>query len=77
MISGSKPCSVYYKNYDEEPDQNRYSGKQVKAGAGTAVSVIVSVVAVFITGGITVKAIVIALGSAIISDYIVVYVTEI
>ena len=70
MISGSKPCSVYYKNYDEEPDQNRYSGKQVKAGAGTAVSVIVSVVAVFITGGVTVKAIVIALGSAIISDYI-------
>lgn len=70
MISGSKPCSVYYRNYDEEPDQNRYSGKQIKAGVGTAVSVIVSLVATFITGGVTVEGIIIALGSGIASDVI-------
>ena len=70
MISGSKPCSIYSKNYDDEPDQNRYSGKQIKAGVGTAVSVIVSLVATFITGGVTVNTIIVSLGSAILSDVI-------
>jgi hypothetical protein len=70
MISGSKPCSIYSKNYDDEPDQNRYSGKQIKAGVGTAVSVIVSLVATFITGGVTVNTIIVSLGSAIVSDVI-------
>lgn len=70
MISGSKPCTIYYHNYDDEPDQNRYSGKKVAADAGTAVSVIVSVLAAFLTGGVTIGTIVVALGSAIVADVI-------
>ena len=69
-ITGSKPCTVYSRNYDEEPDLHRYMGKQLQFGAGTAVSVIVSVVAAFITGGVTVGAIVAAFGCAIVTDCI-------
>lgn len=69
-ITGSKPCTVYSRNYDEEPDLNRYNAKQVKIGAGAAVGAVVSVVAAFITGGVTVAAIVTALGSAIVADAI-------
>lgn len=70
FITGSKPCSMYGRNYDEDPDLNRYNGKKITADAGTLVSVIVSLVAVFIAGEVTVKAIIIALGSGIASDVI-------
>ena len=70
FITGSKPCSMYARNYDEDPDLNRYNGKKITADAGTLVSVIVSIVAVFIAGDVTVKAIIIALGSGIASDVI-------
>ena len=69
-ITGSRPCAIYYRNYDDEPDQNRYSGKKVSFNAGTAVGVIVSVLSVFLTGGVTVSAIVVAMGSAIVADAI-------
>lgn len=69
-ITGSKPCTVYSRNYDEEPDLHRYMGKQVQFGVGTAVSIIVSVVASFLTGGVTIGVIVVAFGSAIVADCI-------
>lgn len=75
MISGSKPCTVYYRNYDDEPDQNRYSGKHVEFNAGTAIGIVVSVLAGFLTGGVTIEAIVAGLGSAIVADALVQYVT--
>ena len=69
-IVGSKPCTVYSRNYDDEPDLHRYNGKQIKLGAGTAVGAVVSVVAAFITGQVTVGTIVMALGSSIVADAI-------
>ena len=69
-IVGSKPCTVYSRNYDDEPDLHRYNGKQIKLGAGTAVGAVVSVVASFITGQVTVGTIVMALGSSIVADAI-------
>ncbi|MDO5544710.1 MAG: hypothetical protein Q4F81_02620 [Eubacteriales bacterium] len=74
-IAGSKPCTVYYHNYDEEPDQNRYWGKQVEFNAGTAIGIVVSVLTGFLTGGVTIEAIVAGLGSAIIADALAQYVT--
>lgn len=75
MISGSKPCMLYYHNYDDEPDQNRYWGKRVEFNAGTAIGIVVSVLTGFLTGGVTIEAIVAGLGSAIVADTLAQYVT--
>lgn len=74
MISGSKPCAMYSHNYDDEPDQNRYSGKRVEFDSGTAISVVVSVLSVFLTGSVTVQSIILAFGSAIVADVLSKYV---
>lgn len=70
FMPDTKICKLYYRNYDEEPDLHRYSGKQIKFSMGTAVGIIVSVLATFLAGSVTVNGIVIALGSAIVSDVI-------
>lgn len=74
MISGSRPCAVYTRNYDDEPDQNRYWGKHIEFNAGTAIGIIVSVLAGFLTGGVTIEAVISGLGSAIIADTLAQYV---
>lgn len=70
LIDGAKGCDLYVRNYDEEPDLHRYNDKYVNFDAGTAISVIASVLSVFLTGEVTVKALVIAFGSAIVADVI-------
>jgi len=74
MISGSRPCTVYYRNYDDEPDENRYWGKRIEFYAGTAIGIVVSVLTSFLTGGVSIEAIVAGLGSAIFADALTQYV---
>lgn len=69
-IAGSKPCAIYKRNYDDEPDLHRYNGKRVKADKGTAISVIISLLAVFLSGNVTITTIIIGLGSGIAGDFI-------
>lgn len=70
ILTGSKTCELYFMNYDEEPDSHLYSGTQAKFSKGTAIGIVVSVLATFIQGSVTVSGIVVALGSAIVSDFL-------
>ncbi len=67
---GSKPCTLYFYNYDENPYDNPYLAKNISAGIGTPVSIVVGLMAAFLTGGITFQAIIATFGSAVIADVI-------
>jgi hypothetical protein len=70
ILSGSKTCSLYQCQCDASQGLHRYNGKQVKFGAGTAVGIIASLLATFLTGGVTIEAILIGMGTTIVSDAI-------
>lgn len=70
ILSGSKTCSLYKCQCDASQGLHRYNGKQVKFGAGTAVGIIASLLASFLTGGVTIGSILVGLGTTIVSDVI-------
>ena len=62
---------MYYRNFDENPYDNKYSGKSISFGAGTAVSIIIAAVGVFLGGEITIATFVKAFGTVIVEGAIV------
>ncbi len=63
------PIDLYTRNYDDEPDQNRFERKTLSFPAKVAVTTVAGVLAGFITtGGITVAIVVRAFGAAIIKE---------
>lgn len=67
---GSKPCRLYFYNFDEDPYDNRYLVKNVSAGIGTPISIIAGTLGMFLTGGITLPGILATLGTAVVADVI-------
>ena len=71
IYPNSRPCKLYYRNFDENPYDNKYSGKSISFGAGTAVSIIIAAVGVFLGGEITIATFVKAFGTVIVEGAIV------
>lgn len=71
---GTKPCALYFMNYDEEPDQHRFNARTIRITAGTPVSVAISLVVGFATSTLTPLGILGIVGCAIAGDVITNYV---
>ena len=70
IYTNTKPCTLYFINYDENPYDNKYLVKNLSIGAGTAVSIVVGLISTYLTGGITVYSVVATFASAIVADVI-------
>ena len=70
ILSGSKTCSLYKCQCDASQGLHRYSGKQVKFGAGTPIGIVASLLSSYITGGVDIGSILVGLGTTIIADVI-------
>ncbi len=72
--SGTKPCALYFMNYDEEPDQHRFNARTVRITAGTPVSVAIGLVVGYATSTLTPLGILSIIGCSIAGDVITNYV---
>lgn len=73
ILSCSKPCDLYFQNYDDNPDDNRYMESVITLSAGTPIAIAAGLVIGYIAGGvaaITVSFILQLLGASIIADVI-------
>lgn len=70
IYTGAKATDLYTKNYDSAKNLHKFSQRNITLGVGTPISVAVGLVAVFVMGDITAKAILVSIGAAIISDII-------
>ena len=70
VYANSKPCTLYFYNYDENPYDNRYLAKNISVGVGTPVSIVVGLIGSFLTDKITAITIITAFGASVIADVI-------
>lgn len=75
--SGTKPCSLYFRNYDEEPDHHRFNARTIRITAGTPVSVAIGMVVGFATSTLTPLGILGIIGCSIAGDVVTNYVFNI
>ncbi len=74
---GTKPCDLYYYNYDEEPDLHRFNARAINITAGTPISVAIGLVIAFVTSELTPLGILEIIGASIAGDVVTNYVTNI
>lgn len=73
---GTKPCDLYFINYDEEPDQHKFNAKTVSITVGTPVSVAIGLIVGYATSNLTPLGILSIIGCSIVGDVITNYVSS-